>query len=409
MSNRNRSLSAVLFLLLLCLGAAPAALAAPNAPAHSFRPPEVAPSPGAIQALEAHFVDYRIVELPLGALERAVRTEGRLDLVLRGRRYALDVEPIELRDPAYRAVLMTPHGPVEVPRVPGGTYAGHLADDPSATVRLTADRGLFLGYVRSGDEWLFVDPLRDYHSGAPPRLAVVYTQADVRPEAAGECGVGALHAMAGKSGATPGPIAKGHTTLRRVDIATDADAEYFQSHGNPGTFTRILAAINGMDGIYRNDVNLYFNVTYQQAWTVPSTDPYTSTSMATTLNQVTNWWNANRTGVNRDLTHLFSDRAFSSFTVGLADVATVCNMPSEAYAVSKDQASNFLRIQLLSHEVGHNFSAVHIGQTACSSISCSGTGPIMCFKLQGSGPNTFASCSISAIDNHTHNNGSCLN
>jgi hypothetical protein len=402
MSNRKLPLLFV-FSLLLGLGTAPAALAGP------FQPAEVSPSPQARQALDAHLYDYRVVELPLGALERAVRTQGRLDLVLRGRSYALDVERIDLRDPSYRAVLMTASGPVEVPRAQAATYAGHLADDPSATVRLTADRGMFLGYVRSADEWLFVDPLRDYLPGASRRLAVVYTEADVRPDAAGPCGAAGLHSAATKLG-LPGDLGqKSHGTLRRVDIATDADGEYFGAYGTPGTFTRIQALINAVDGIYRSDVNLFFNITYQQAWTVAGTDPYTSTSIFTTLDQFRVYWNANRTGINRDVAHLFSAKNFSGNFIGVAYLAVVCNSASFSYGLSEDFGSQFLRTELLAHELGHNFAAEHDDQIGCSGVSCSGTGPIMCSVLQSSGSNTFSSCSISAIDNHTHNNGSCLN
>jgi hypothetical protein len=319
------------------------------------------------------------------------------------------VERIDLRDPGYRAVLMTARGPVEVPRAQAATYAGHLADDPSATVRLTADRGMFLGYVRSADEWLFVDPLRDYLPGASRRLAVVYTEDDVRPDAAGPCGSAGLHSAAAKLGLPYGLGQKAHGTLRRVDIATDADGEYFADYGSPGTFTRIQALVNAVDGIYRSDVNLFFNITYQQAWTVASTDPYPANDIFDTLDDFEDYWNANRTGINRDVAHLFSGKNFSGNFIGLAEVAVVCNVPGRSYAVSEDFGSQFLRTELLAHELGHNFSALHDDQIGCSGVSCNGTGPIMCSIIQSSGSNTFSSCSISAIDNHTHNNGSCLN
>lgn len=394
--------------LVVALGTVPPALAAPAEP---FRPLEVTPSQQAREALDSSLFDYTVVELPLGALERVVRTQGRLDLVLRGRHYALDVERIELRDPSYRAVLMSATGPREVPRVRASTYAGHLVEDPSATVRLTADRGMFLGYVRSADEWLFVDPLRDYLPGASPRLAVVYTEAEVRPDAAGPCGADGLHAAAHKLGFPGGLVEKAHGTLRRVDIATDADGEYFAAYGTPGSFNRILALINGVDGIYRAQVNLFFNVTYQQAWTVASTDPYTSTSIFTTINQFQSWWNANRTSVNRDVAHLFSGKSFtdSQGFIGFARIGKVCKEPSAAYGVSEDIGTQFFRTELLAHEIGHNFDARHDDVINCPGVICDQTGPIMCSNIQHNGSNTFSSCSVGAINTHTHNNGSCLN
>jgi hypothetical protein len=156
-------------------------------------------------------------------------------------------------------------------------------------------------------------------------------------------------------------------------------------------------------------VNLFFNITYQQAWTVASTDPYPANDIFDTLDDFEDYWNANRTGINRDVAHLFSGKNFSGNFIGLAEVAVVCNVPGRSYAVSEDFGSQFLRTELLAHELGHNFAALHDDQIGCSGVSCSGTGPIMCSVLQSSGSNTFSSCSISAIDTHTHNNGSCLN
>lgn len=398
-----------LFALLLGFGlaVAPAAAQGPGAP--PIDPPRSTASLEARQALDAVLLDYEVIDLPLRAIEHRIRESGRLDLRLRGRLYRMEVEPIDLRDSSYRSVLITSAGPVEVPRRPASTYGGRLVDDPEATVRISVTESLFVAYVRTRDEWLFVDPLRDYLPGASVRQAVVYREADVSPDAGGACGAQHLASKAHELGLPADLAGRSHTTLRRVDIATDADGEYFQLYGVPGTFDRINALINGIDGVYRSDVNLFFNVTFQQAWTNPATDPYTTTDIFTTLDQHTAWWNANRTGINRDVAHLFSGKSFSGNFIGLAWVAVVCNSPSLSYAVSEDFGSQFIRTELLAHEIGHNFAANHDDQIGCSGVSCNGFGPIMCSVIQSSGSLTFSTCSKSSINTHTHNNGSCLN
>ncbi|HEX9941249.1 MAG TPA: zinc-dependent metalloprotease family protein, partial [Thermoanaerobaculia bacterium] len=259
-----------------------------------------------------------------------------------------------------------------------------------------------------GDEWLFIDPLREYVPGAPARLAVVYREADVRPEAGGQCGLEHLRKAGRTFGLGPSG-GKNHTTLRRLDIATEGDGEYYQLYG-VGGFDRIAAIINGVDGIYRGQINLFLRITFQQLWTDPATDPYTSTDSLTTLTQFKDWWNANRANVNRDLAHLFSGKDLASNIIGRAYLSVLCNDPTLSYGISQDIEPLFLRVELTAHELGHNLSATHDDQSpVCAGVSCNGSGPIMCSIIQTNGSNTFSSCSKSQIDNHTHNNGFCLN
>ncbi len=380
-------------------------------PTRMFVPQVQAPSVEAKTALDELLYNYDVVELPLAKIERQMRTANRLDIFLGGERFELQVEINDLRAPGYKEVLMTEAGPVELPDRPVATFAGTIVGQPDSVVRLTATRGLFTGYVKSGDDWLFVDPLRQFVPNAPKSAAVVYREADVRPEASGLCGV--THRLeAGRDQGidpTPGVVERNHNTLRRLQVATDADGEYYSSFGNPGTFTRIQGILNDVDGIYRSDLNLYISITYQQAWPSSGSDPYTSNDAVTTLYQFRSWWQSNRGGTTRDTAHLFSGKNFNGGTIGVAWVGVICNSPSLSYGVSQNLSSAAQRAELTAHEIGHNLSAQHDNQIGCSGVSCNGFGPIMCSFIQSSGSGQFSSCSVSAINNHTHNNGSCLN
>lgn len=404
---------------ILCLTvfvlAAAGVSAAPAEVSGLYVPQVHAPSLEARAALDAHLYHYDVVELPLGAVARQIRAKGELALVLQGRLFEMDLELNDLRAPGFKTVLMTAKGPVEVPYPTVVTYRGKLRGEPDSIVRLTADRGLLTGMVKSGDDYFFIDPLRDYLTSAPMHALVVYREADIRPEAGGLCGVGgALSAVPGLgaeggSDLGPGVIARNHNTLRRLQVATDADGEYFQRYGNPGLFTRIQGILNNVDGIYRNQLNLFISITYQQGWSNPSTDPYSSNDAVTNLNQFRNWWLANRGGTVRDTAHLWSGKTFNSGIIGVAWVGVICNSPSLSYGLSQDLSNSGQRTRLTAHEIGHNLSAQHDNQIGCSGVSCNGFGPIMCSSIQPSGPNSFSSCSVSAINNHTHNNPSCLN
>ena len=371
-------------------------------------PKAKAPARSVQVVLERMFYDYDLVELPLVALDQQVKAQGRLALFLRNQIYPLELAPNDLRAAGYREVLIAGGASVEHPPGPVVTFAGRVSGDPESVVRVTATRGMFTGYIKTGEEWLFIDPLRDYVPGAPARLAVVYREADVRPEAGGQCGSAHLR-QAGRALGFDSRGIKNHNTLRRLDIATESDGEYYQLYG-VGGFDRIAAIINGVDGIYRSQINLFLQITFQQLWTDPATDPYTSTDSFTTLAEFKDWWNANRTNVNRDLTHLFSGKDLAGNIIGLAYVAVLCTNPTQSYGLSQDEPSLFIRVELTAHELGHNLSATHDNEEPiCPSATCNGSGPIMCSFIQNFGSNTFSSCSKSQIDNHTHNNGFCLN
>lgn len=358
-------------------------------------------------ALDELLYDYDVVTVPLAHLERQVE-RGALDVVLQGQLYRLELELNDLRAEGYRQTLMTEEGPREVAPGPVNTFRGVVLDEEDSVVRLTSTAGLFTGYIRTGERWVFIDPLREFVPGAPADRAVVYREQDVRPEASGLCGVSSrLHVANDVGQGTPGFTTKGHNTLRRLQVATDADGQYYRDYGNPGTFNRIEGILNDVDGIYRRDLNLFVSITYQQAWTNPSTDPYTSFNADTTLFQFRDWWNANRGGTTRDAAHLFSGKDFNGGTIGIAWVGVICNNPGLSYGVSQDLGSSSMRAKLTAHEIGHNLSARHDDQIGCA--SCGGFGPIMCSAIQSNGPESFSSCSENSIDSHTHNNGSCLN
>lgn len=412
----------ILSLALLALAAggafaAPASLQAsgPDEVSNLFFPQLRSPSPEARTALDAILYRYDVVDLPLAAVARQIRETGELGLVLQGRLFQLELEPNNLLAADFQAVLMTEGVAVEVPYRPAATYRGTVRGEPDSIVRLTAERGILTGMIKSGGDFLFIDPLRDYAASAPMRALVVYRESDIRPEGAGLCGVG--HGMSlvedSGSGLGSGPglglVARAHNTLRRLRVATDADGEYYQRFGNPGTFNRIQGILNNVDGIYRNQLNLFISITYMQAWPNPSTDPYSSNDAVTNLNQFRNWWNANRGSVSRAAAHLWSGKNFSGGTIGVAWVAVICNAPSYSYGLSQDLSNSGQRTRLTAHEIGHNLSAQHDNQIGCSGVSCNGSGPIMCSSIQPSGPNSFSSCSRNAVNNHTHNNGSCLN
>ena len=363
---------------------------------------------GALARFDEVFYDFDLFELDTAEIAGVVQRAGALSIHLGNRTYELELELNDLRAPGYRAALMHEGREVEIKPGPAVTYRGALVGDPEAIVRLSIAPDRFEGYVKTAHEWVFIDPARRIAERAPANAFVVYRDSDVKPSASGLCGSDHLEDVAGNLGIETLVEPPQTRAPRRLQVATEHDGQFYNRY--PGSWAaQSQSILNGVDGIYRADLNLFISITYQQAWTSVSGDPYTSLNAQTTLTQFRSWWQANRGGTVRDTAHMFSGKNFSGGTIGIAWVGVVCNRPDLSYGVSEDQFSSFLNRQLTAHEIGHNLSARHDNQSpVCPGVSCNNSGPVMCSFIQSNGTNRFSGCSISSVNNHVANNGFCL-
>jgi hypothetical protein len=95
----------------------------------------------------------------------------------------------------------------------------------------------------------------------------------------------------------------------------------------------------------------------------------------TLLGQFASRWNTVNAGIPRDVAHLFTGRNLTGSTIGIAQLASICNI-GQAYGLSQSRFSNNFnsRVGLTCHEIGHGWAAQHCdGQGACY-IMCSGLG-----------------------------------
>ncbi|MBK8846000.1 MAG: hypothetical protein IPO27_05255 [Bacteroidetes bacterium] len=109
-----------------------------------------------------------------------------------------------------------------------------------------------------------------------------------------------------------------------------------------------------------------FIIVYQQIWTTVN-DPYTGTTVQDLKSEFTNWWDNNRSNIDRDVTHMFSNIVLIGNTIGYASNEAVCS--SDYYSVVLHRSPFSLCVNLSAHELGHNFGGFH-------DFSCNGA--IMC-------------------------------
>lgn len=411
---------------------------------------KVAPAPTVEERLDQLLFAHQRLSFDLGRLADEAGVSGRIELDLEGFTYEILLQPNDLRAPSLKRILTTPEGVVEETLPPLATYRGTVAGEADSDVRLIVQPDLFAGYVRIGKRLFFVEPLAKFASGAPFDQLVVYSQDDVRPEAHSVCG---LHARRGTAtqlldkGQEDEPGTKA-TGPRIIQIATEADGEFYQRFGG-STNSWIEGRINELDGIYRQELNLTFRITFQNAFTNPNTDPYSNTVLghypcvlppepnsfcgtssgtckSNCVCPATQWeaglwdqfqarWNAQMGGVVRDVALMFSGKDLrvcaapvwsSPYELfGTAGVqATVCAQPQKAYVLMEEYPVN--STGLMAHEIGHTLNAVH--DDGLSSCNPGGAiGPIMCNVVEA-GSNTFSTTSKNTIASFVQQSGSCL-
>ncbi|HWT00346.1 MAG TPA: carboxypeptidase regulatory-like domain-containing protein [Pyrinomonadaceae bacterium] len=373
---------------------------------------------------------YERVSLDRAEAVGRVRARGELSFKTSAGTYELELEPNDMRADNYSAVEIGADG-IERPvwmNGPVRTYKGSVRGMQGAQARFTVDDDTLEGVIITPAERYFIEPKRKYAAEAAESEFVFYKSSDVNADAAGVGGTldrelrHQAEALSSKvqnlEAASLGVLPA--TTVRDVQLATDADAEYVAALGSSAAANaEILAIMNQVEGVYQTQLGLSFTVVHQNAWTNASTDPYTTNEPGGCytaamcglapgealdpkglINELGEWWKANKAGVQRDLTHLWTGKDVLGSTVGLAWMGVTCQSPSYAYGFSQRLTSLPGKYIVTAHEIGHNFGADHSdGKTGCSNTimgSFIGTGF------------TFCPFSVGQITDHATAFSSCL-
>ncbi|MBZ5535027.1 MAG: hypothetical protein LAO31_03650 [Acidobacteriia bacterium] len=343
--------------------------------------------PQSFDKLNRMLWSYQILEPDLNQISIEARSTGRISIDLDNVRTELILRLKNLRAPDVQWTQTTATGVVQESLPPVSTYEGEVAGEPDSQVRLLANGDLLIGFIRRGNDWVFVDPLSLYVQGSSVKQLVTYHEADIRPEYLGVCGTTMLQDMADHLFGLRREAAKSDVkeiTLKHFRIATDADYEFYQANGSSSNSV-IEGVLNEVDGIYQSQLNLTLTVGFQNVFT-SSAQPYTSTAPSTLLDQLRAEWGAHRNSVQRDVAHLYSGKNLDGNVVGIAWVGSVC---SSSYGYGLSSGSSFMG-KLSAHEIGHNFNASHDDQVNPPGAVCNGSGPIMCSSIQSHGPDEFS-------------------
>lgn len=352
--------------------------------------------------LERSFRKFDLVRSRVNESTGINGIEKRLSLFAAGRKVELVVVPNDMRSPNYRAEDEGPTGGRQLRQKAVNTYKGRVLGEENTDVRVTMDAGRVSGYFVTLGERFFVEPANRYSKSARPDDSVVYKAEDSLNAESFWCESDLPTRIEyGKEFVTQRGI-ESPVTLRRIDLATEADYEYVNTLGGATQANNeILSILNMVEGTYTTQLNLTIRVVFQHTWSTP--DSFGSTNASGVLAKFKDHWNANfpTSSVPRTAAHLFTAKSYAQ-SLGVAYLGVYCSNPSFSYGLSGYISWAPGKYLVPAHEMGHNLGASHVDATQ----NCAST--IMNATLTGSTPMTFCSYSKSEVLGFVLVHGGCM-
>ncbi|RMF24082.1 MAG: PKD domain-containing protein, partial [Bacteroidetes bacterium] len=239
-------------------------------------------------------------------------------------------------------------------------FKGQLKEPQGGDVVLSLDENLLHGMIEQAGEAYFIEPVWWFVHGAPKNQVVVYAASQVKPREGLLCGADYVEEFRKKKEeAYEAQPQDRSMNCWEVKIAIASDLSMFNSYGSVGAVEAHNAAILALSQTnYDNEFadEISFTISEQFVVAPPASDPWTSSNSASALLGSFAAWAPTGFTFPYDIGEIWTARDFSGATVGIAQLAAVC----DGYHALQDFTSNSsLKRVLVSHEMGHNFSATH--------------------------------------------------
>lgn len=257
-------------------------------------------------------------------------------------------------------------------------YKAYAVGRENVSARFDISPNQFHASIRTPEGRIYIDPIGENQSFYRS-FYIKNTTLDAETKESMSCGVGEAafrHAMEEEGKAGYKDFSKNASMpldLRVYRWAITATGEYSQRKG--GTIPAVLAtfntATNRLNEIYENEIAVRFLLVEEADSLIfldPDTDPFLSPrSGAAILGQNSEVINQRIGFNNYDIGHAFTIGCDD--TGGIASLAGVCT-PRKGSATTCHRSSNvtFVTVNILAHEVGHQFAATHSWQNCPSSI-----------------------------------------
>jgi len=323
-----------------------------------------------------------------------------MSLQLGEHHWNLQLQPSNILSPNYFVQNSTDKGIETYKRTEHMAFKGYETNG-GGKVRLTFDKDFINGYIESGGERYYIEPLWYHQKDLPRDLFLVYPVSAVNRDQDATCiELSGEEELPHIEELVKQKINSSAEALAcyELEIAIASDKSMFNKYGSvSGVEAHNVAVINDVQGDYSGAFNHEIVFVIVTQFVVTGTDPWSSSNDADVLlGSFRNWGNANGFGIgvpNFDNGELWTNRDFTGSTVGIAYVPGMCN--ANKYHCLQDWTSNSELLRCMtSHEIGHNMSAGHDAQGG-------GTCPpnyIMCPFVSTS--NDWSSNSVNVISNY---------
>jgi Metallo-peptidase family M12 len=297
----------------------------------------------------------------------------------------LVLERFEIASPDARILVRGSDGESSLQLPTVVHFEGRLDGDPDSRVYVGIPGSFLIATVKTSAGLVYIGPegategpvqhvLRRADSVTNAGLAPLEWHCDV--EELPQAPVGAENRSAGGENpltllakpAAASLSAMEATSLKDAAISVETDQELLAKFaGNVSAMSSYITTLLAQNSlIYERDLGVHLTVNRIQAWT--STDPYVATNTMGQLNEVGDWWHANRPKASYPRTTVIF-LSGKPVTGGVAWLDVLCmNDFSQgghwggAYAVVQvagNYPSNLWDLLASAHEMGHNFGSPH--------------------------------------------------
>jgi len=325
--------------------------------------------------LDKHFKKYKTFSIDKKEVLDSLKNHGKCRVQLtidKENDWLIDLQINDMRSSDFITTYTSDFGTFQSNSFIPNTYKGKTSDNRIA--RFTIDDDEFWGIINSNEKQVIIRQTKDYTNKSIDENLIIFEKSDIIITGGNDDFVtDAL--IAPIENITINTLKTAVLCPYYLQIATEADYEFYQVMGSNiiNTYSYIFSILNLIEGVYESTFDLRFKVTFQNVWTT-SSDPYTNTtSSETLLNEFTTEWNTNRSGITRDIAHLFTGRNYSG--LGIAWVGQIGT--NWAYSSGEYRAEMY---ETTAHEIGHNLNATHPTSSDCL---CGGeTASVMCTGLK---------------------------